>query len=429
MDSVLAKNETTQEPPHKKFKALFDASDPNKMAVDAPDSVTIAYDTVGTSVGAAQETGSATQSGSSQARGATLRSLDPVAEEEESARPESLLRESAPPPNQLAAAQTVQRTTTTGSQEPRDPNATGGVGEGQVDDAEGQRVPKVKKTGGHKSLDTDQAFLTALASRKRGKKGEDDFDREFNKLRISKPDIHREEEEDWAVLGDFDDDVRNIRGNFMLVVDIDIYRHSKSRGTANLNIAYDGKPNFKKFKKVCSFMCPNVLYLSDSRHSDTNAVIQGSCGVGDENRGLWGGHRYFSILLSSTLSLNTCQGYWKASAKDYTSLPPSNPEAQRRQARTVLESDDDEINDIPVTKKTKKQREPKAKATPLFFDSDEESTQNRGSQQRATRQAALADDESTGVPTRNNKRRHIIADDGSDEDAAFKGFGKKRRLR
>ena len=131
---------------------------------------------------------------------------------------------------------------------------------------------------------------------------------------------------------------------------------------------------------------------------------------------------------SSTLSLNICQGYWKDSAKDYTSLPPSNPEAQKRRARTVLESDDDEINDVPVTKKTKKQREPKVKATPLFFDSDEESTQNKGSQRRATRQATLADDESPDVHSRNNKKRHI-ADDDSDENAAFKGFGKKRRLR
>ena len=291
MDSVLAKNETTQEPPHKKFKALFDASDPNKIAIDAPDSVTVAYDTLGTSAGAAQDTGSATQSGSSLARGTALRSLDVVAEEEESVRPESLLRESTPPPNQRAADQTVRQTTTTASQEPRDPNVADGVREGQVGDAEGQRMPKVKKTGGDKLLDTDQAFLTALASRKRGKKGEDDFDREFNKLRISKPDIHREEE-DWAVLGDFDDDVRNIRGNFMVVVDIDIHRPSKSRGTANLSITYDGKPNFKKFKKVCSFMCPNMLCFSDSRHSDTNTVIQGSCRAGDEDRRrLWSGHR------------------------------------------------------------------------------------------------------------------------------------------
>lgn len=41
----------------------------------------------------------------------------------------------------------------------------------------------------------------------------------------------------------------------------------------------------------------------------------------------------------------------------------------------------------------------------------------------------LANDDTTGAPTRNSKKRHIIADDDSDEDAAFKGFGKKRKLR
>jgi len=38
--------------------------------------------------------------------------------------------------------------------------------------------------------DTDPSFLRAIASTKRGKKTEDEFDREFNKLRIAKPDIN-----------------------------------------------------------------------------------------------------------------------------------------------------------------------------------------------------------------------------------------------
>lgn len=49
--------------------------------------------------------------------------------------------------------------------------------------------------------DTDTHFLTALTSMKKGKKNEDSFDREFNNLRISKPDIEREvTEQEWDLL-------------------------------------------------------------------------------------------------------------------------------------------------------------------------------------------------------------------------------------
>ena len=44
--------------------------------------------------------------------------------------------------------------------------------------------------------DTDAAFLQALASTKRGKRREDDFDREFNNLRISKPEIGQDAGDD-----------------------------------------------------------------------------------------------------------------------------------------------------------------------------------------------------------------------------------------
>lgn len=98
-------------------------------------------------------------------------------------------------------------------------------------------------------MDTDAEFLKAIASTKRGKKTEDEFDREFNKLKIYKPEInHEEQEEQWNVLADFGDDT-GLRGNFMVVVEMDTYRKegSRQRGIA---LQWEGKPNFKKFKKV-----------------------------------------------------------------------------------------------------------------------------------------------------------------------------------
>jgi hypothetical protein len=101
--------------------------------------------------------------------------------------------------------------------------------------------------------DTDAAFLKAVASTKRGKKAEDEFDREFNKLKISKPDVqHGDQEKEWAVLDDFTED-RGIRGNFMVVLEMDVYLQENIRRYSRDNAArleWQDRPNFKKFKKV-----------------------------------------------------------------------------------------------------------------------------------------------------------------------------------
>ena len=101
--------------------------------------------------------------------------------------------------------------------------------------------------------DTDTRFLTALASMKKGKRSEDSFDREFNNLRISKPDIEREViEQEWDLLDGLDDE-HNVRGNFMLVVELEVHKKSGAAGTGTMRtgrIDWEGKANFKKFRKV-----------------------------------------------------------------------------------------------------------------------------------------------------------------------------------
>jgi hypothetical protein len=102
--------------------------------------------------------------------------------------------------------------------------------------------------------DTDKSFLTALASMKKGKKNEDSFDREFNNLRISKPNIEREViEQEWNLLDGLDDE-HNMRGNFMLVLELEVYKKDREAGMGTSRtgrIDWEGKPNFKKFRKVC----------------------------------------------------------------------------------------------------------------------------------------------------------------------------------
>jgi hypothetical protein len=116
-------------------------------------------------------------------------------------------------------------------------------------------------------LDTDDNFLKAVNSTKRGKKLEDNFDREFNLLRIAKPkkvegvgtatvatgalagtpDVAVAP---WDAIDDFGD--VGIRGNFMVVVEMDIERGSaKPSQPADTTLPeWISRPNFKKFKKV-----------------------------------------------------------------------------------------------------------------------------------------------------------------------------------
>ena len=112
--------------------------------------------------------------------------------------------------------------------------------------------------------DTDAAFLKAIASTKRGKKAEDKFDREFNNLKISKPELEQQQEpeEEWAVLADFGDD-SGLRGNFMVVVELDVYKKDKDKDsqTSVANQVWTGKPNFKKFKKVSRSFLTYFIFI------------------------------------------------------------------------------------------------------------------------------------------------------------------------
>lgn len=239
VEELVADNERGEEPPLKKFKALFDASDPDKVAVD-PQSYRDVYGiAVGDSVGFTQGAESVTQSDSRPLHSqiaAPLRMLDVVVEEEEESG-HSQARPTVPalprPRRKSPSPQEIQEHL----------DATQGSG---------RATSKTRSKPAQSQIDTDPDFLTALASRKGKKTAEDEFDREFNNLRISKPDIHREDDEQaWEILGDFDTEARILRGNFMVVIDLEVFRRNSGHGdTTVAERTYDGRPNFKKFRKV-----------------------------------------------------------------------------------------------------------------------------------------------------------------------------------
>lgn len=132
-------------------------------------------------------------------------------------------------------------------------------------------VASKPSSSSNNKLDTDENFLKAVNSTKRGKKHEDDFDREFNQLRITKPrnvnvdtagsgttakGVPEAVVAPWDTIDDFGD--IGIRGNFMVVVEMDIQRgaSAKSAPARNNDVAHSewiDKPNFKKFKTVWVF--------------------------------------------------------------------------------------------------------------------------------------------------------------------------------
>ena len=136
---------------------------------------------------------------------------------------------------------------------------------------------KPSSSSNNNKLDTDENFLKAVNSMKRGKKHEDEFDREFNQLRIAKPrkadaigssavaaaattttkGVPEAVVAPWDAIDDFGD--IGIRGNFMVVVEMDIQRGGSAKLTPSARTddaahpEWIGKPNFKKFKMVRTF--------------------------------------------------------------------------------------------------------------------------------------------------------------------------------
>ncbi|KAG5653883.1 hypothetical protein H0H81_009705 [Sphagnurus paluster] len=283
--------------------------------------------------------------------------------------------------------------------------------------------------------DQDANFLKAIASTKRGKKTEDEFDREFNKLKISKPALDREEpEEQWAVLADFGDDT-NIRGNFMVVVEMQAYNRAKHKtGGQEVPQEWQGKPNFKKFKKqkvgvrkarVEVFLNQRDDYGMDSAWNEdkSQSTLRGDFGltqtkaeVKRESTTQTLGRSQAPMVIDDDEDdddmpvVRKSKGKAKASSRAGSAAPPtrtssrSKVSAKKSQPLFLDDDDDDEIQVID------EDDEPMA--------SDDEQTL-RSTLPRATKPRT----------TRASKKPAPVLADGDSDDGVFKGFGKGTRKR
>lgn len=271
---ALSIEESTEEPPLKKFKALFDASHPDNAGTGSFDEAAL-EEVQSATFGALTDT--QTQSQTQEGRSRPLRNdaatnLSILREEEEETPPGVM--------GSLAEQRGTKRALDDVNEDVEMADAGKYDGPSGAKKRAMENVNAVEKAGSKATKpasvragskppstaptskptkpgaapgqpDKDAAFLKAIASTKRGKKTEDEFDRDFNKLKISKPDLVREEpEKEWAILEDFGDET-NVRGNFMVVVEMEIPNNgSRQRRALNEVPEWQGKPNFKKFKKV-----------------------------------------------------------------------------------------------------------------------------------------------------------------------------------
>ena len=119
----------------------------------------------------------------------------------------------------------------------------------------------------HPPTSQDAAFLQAIAKNTKSRKAIDELDKEFNQLRIPKPggnpghnvvkaSAWDANHPDWNLVNEFDDDMR---GNFIEIIRVDLMR--KDGGRKEATTTDDGRPNFKKFKKVSAVYSPVLVVV------------------------------------------------------------------------------------------------------------------------------------------------------------------------
>ncbi|KAJ7442642.1 proline-rich protein [Mycena latifolia] len=491
MSGAEVEPETGEEPPLKKFKALFEASDPARSGAESfvQGSGAFDEDELMSMANVGSQTQAESQSGSKRSArsGSGVAALGAVQEEEEEesqlpiagssatdlgkkrkersfdgddvemAGVEQALNaaseSSAGPAAKKRAVQsnTVERATSNPPSLAAGPsNATKVLAPTKPIGKKGDAVTAGAATG---KPDTDTAFLKAIASTKRGKKTEDDFDRDFNKLKISKSDLRADEIDhrpEWELLETFGDET-NLLGNFMVIQDLDVFRAegggSRKRAVAN-DPRWDGKPDFKKFKKQKNTVAgKKAIELVVSEENDA--------GLGP---GYWKGGS------SPTRSQDDFGPIQKrqTQAKKTQVQPKASRSKAKSQAMIIDDSDEEEI----APKEKGKRSKPPSKAEPpkkrnttrgaskipdtpvaLFLDSDSDSgakimdEKNHGATldeddfdggqtlQSSADTTAPPTGRSSRMPAGGKRKAAVIVDDDSDDGAVFGGFGKKRARR
>ncbi|KAJ7784408.1 proline-rich protein [Mycena metata] len=285
--------------------------------------------------------------------------------------------------------------------------------------------------------DTDTVFLKAIASTKRGKKTEDDFDRDFNKLKISKSGLRDDEPEqrpDWELMETFGDE-SNLRGNFMVIQDLEVFKTETGprKRAVTADPRYEGKPDWKKFKKNKS------ITAASKKKIELFAPEENDAGLG--------------------------RGYWKGAnsqpcSEDDNDFRPTQKQTQapkvsraKGKSQAIVDDSDEDVEIAPKGKRSKppsKAEPPKKRAArgaskvpdsavALFIKDPDDDDDDAGGTRTLDEDdfdggQTLQSSAETGPARRSGrtagatkkKAAPIIVDDDSDNEGKFTGWAKQK---
>ncbi|TCD62281.1 hypothetical protein EIP91_007100 [Steccherinum ochraceum] len=436
--------EPAPEPSHKKFKDLFDQSDPDKVAQSGMEEYKSMFSqnrsfTQSEAVGASgfkppsrlnavaeeeEESGtsmpieSESQASRSGTRKQKRKAVDEDVEMDDEENPRHKRRTEGPE-EPMAVEKPAEKAAATESVEKPKSKALGKtkVTVGKAEKSQGASGGKVDK---------DDAFLKAVASTKRGKKKEDEFDREFNNLRISKPDLKRDEAaHEWAVVEQFGDD-ENIRGNFMVVVEMEVFRKEPRkdqsvyrRGEGRMD--WEGKPDFKKFKKKGAVERRPPIELVVEQEPEFN--FGANLHITDSQDGRTQKPKARAVEPDSDEEI--MQPLLKRRNTKATQASKASESAPASQTTSSGRAGSEK----PAQKPKPSQKKGKEQA--LFLAGSDDETQASGSG-RPSHQSQQQEDSDVEIvpkpaPRKAPTRRKPVVDDDSDDGLAFKGFTNRRR--
>jgi hypothetical protein len=293
------------------------------------------------------------------------------------------------------------------------------------------------KTGNN---DTDNKFLQAMATSKRSKKGMDQFDKEFNLLRLARPahatghhgkiiaDADDPEYRAWEQMGASDFDI-NAAGNFVQVDFVPLVYHRseeeiQERAIRQIEMQekWNGKPNFKKFKaKDRPRKKPLMLDVDEGN----------DYGMGDG---------YARVPKASAKAAT--QVFSDEDGEDMELMgPPPKPGSSRKiqsYQEDPFSDDDDEtlqsqVSSRRATQSTATQRkQQRTKTTSPEVERGNASQRKRAVDVRLDVDADLDDSIYRSRPpasrSTQNKRGTIeLSSDEDDDNGGFSGFRKKRK--
>lgn len=122
----------------------------------------------------------------------------------------------------------------------------------EVEQVETKKSKTTKSKSAQKDPDVDSEFQKAIKKSKKDKKDLDELDKDFNALKIPKSKVKSAQAvsntvydyPDYSIVDQFDDDMK---GNFIQIIRKDLFRKDTGEKVQQVD---DGRPNFKKFKKV-----------------------------------------------------------------------------------------------------------------------------------------------------------------------------------